>query len=120
MANVFKEIPATIASGASVSTAIRIKGFEAISLELPTFAAQIGAATAVISLDGAETSDGTFRAIHCYSAASGYNLLATPAGTGGFTVLLGPNAKYLPQYIKVRSNTNATAAGYEAIVHVYF
>lgn len=120
MANVFKEIDATIASGLSISTAIKIKGFDAISLELPTFAAQLAASTAVISLLGCETADGTFRDVYCYSAASGFNLLATPAGNGGFTVALGPNAQYLPQYIKVRSNTLATAAGYEAIVHVYY
>jgi len=120
MSNVFKTIPATIASGLSISTAINVKGFESISLELPTFTVQLAAATAVVSLIGAETETGTFRDIHCYSAASGYNLLATPAGTGGFTVSLGPNAKYLPQFIKVRSNTLATAAGYEAVVHVYY
>jgi len=122
MANYFNTIAATIASGSQESSAICIQGFDRIGIEIPTYAAGLNTAAASTYLKGAETSDGTFREIHRYSAASGYNLLGTPSGAGNNIVVFGPEAGYLPKYIKVcitGTNATATAAGHLAVVHVY-
>lgn len=122
MPTYYKETAFTIASGSQETDAICINGQNGISIELPTFTIGLNTAAASITLSGSETSDGTFRPIHCYSAASGYNVFGIPSGAGNVTVALGPMVKYLPKFIKIAvagTNATATAAGYAVTVHMY-
>lgn len=122
MSNYYKTITANITSGSQASTAIKIEGQKGIAIELPTFTIGLNTAAAAVNLTGCETATGTFRPIHVYSAASGYNAFGIPSGAGHVIVSLGPNATYLPKFIKVNvtgTNATATAAGYAAVIHMY-
>jgi len=122
MPTYYKELPATISSTNQESDAINIKGQKGISIELPTFTVGLNTAAAAVSLKGSEDSDGTFRPIYMYSAASGYNAFGIPSGAGNYTVVLNQNSGFLPGFIKVcvsGTNATATAAGYAAVVHMY-
>lgn len=123
MSTYYKSLPATITSTNQESSAINIEGATAVSIEVPTFTVGLNTAAASVSLKGCETSDGTFRPIHAYSAASGFNTLTlVSAGAGNVLVMCGPNAKYLPKFIKVAvsgTNATATAAGLATVVHMY-
>jgi hypothetical protein len=122
MSNYYKELPATIASTYQESDAINIAGQKGIALEIPTFTVGLNTAAAAVAMKGCETSDGTFRPIYLYSAASGYNVFGVPSGAGNYIVSLGPNALCLPKFIKVAvsgTNATATAAGLAVKVHMY-
>lgn len=122
MSNYYKTLNATIANTLQASNAVKIEGQRGLAIELPTFTIGLNTAAAAVTLSGCETETGTFRAIHVYSAASGYNAFGIPSGAGNVIVSLGPNATYLPKFIKVNvsgTNATATAAGYTAVVHMY-
>ena len=123
MPNYYKILPATITSGSQASSAIKINGQQGISIEIPTFTVGLNTAAASVSLTGCDTLTGTYRPIFAYSAASGFNALTVLSShAGNVTVMLGCNAKYLPQFIKVNvsgTNATATAAGFGTLVHMY-
>lgn len=122
MSSYYKTIPAVIASGSQASTAVKIEGQNGIAIELPTFTIGLNTAAAAVNITGCETATGTFRPIHTYSAASGYNAWGIPSGAGHVIVSLGPNAICLPKFIKINitgTNATATAAAYTAVVHMY-
>jgi hypothetical protein len=122
MSDYYKEIDVTIVSGSQETSAVCIRGQKGISLEIPAFTTGLNTAAAAVTMSGSESATGTFRAIHLYSAASGYNAFGIPSGAGNIIVALGPRAQYLPAFIKLAvsgTNATATAAGFTLTVHMY-
>lgn len=116
----YKVLTATIATSASISTAIPIDGWNRLAIELPTFSSGCVSATANVYLQATnDAASGTFRRVQVmgfYSGSSGIYDWEVPASTGNKIVVCEPALNFAA--IKVELSISATAAAYGAKIHV--
>lgn len=119
MPNYFKKFDVTIAKDASTSTnSANLKDFSQVCLELPA-TTNMDTASVKFQVFGCATSTGTFRPVAVQDTTAGELYLWTPRATGNFFLPLGEYGASCPQYLKVHSDTTATAtAGYPCYIHV--
>ena len=112
-----KTVACSMATDTSVTTAVDCRGWNHVSLECPTFAIGMLAATAIAYCKVCATSDGTYRPL--YDVGDGTTNIvkewATVAGTGNFIVPVAPFKGY--SYVKFHFNATASAASFNPVVH---
>ena len=85
-----KRVPATVSTDGSVTTAINVRQWNHVSIEVPTFSDGCVTATANIKCLVAKNSTDTFRPVKemgVYSSASGIEDWEIPSSTGDFKKL---------------------------------
>jgi len=105
----FKQLPCTITTGNSLSTAVNVAGYQNAVLEVPTFSVGVTTATANVQVYGSQTPTGTFRPIRSlgvYSAGSGILEWETPSSNGHFTTEI---PMWGQQWVKVFVSNETTA-----------
>lgn len=98
-----KRIAATMAADATISSAIKVKGFNHVHLEIPTLSVGLASGTADVWVHGCDTETGTFRRMRI----DGTQWCVT-ATTGNLLVFCDPAA--LVDYIKIETSNTATAS----------
>jgi hypothetical protein len=112
-------IDASIATGATSSSALFVGGYNHVAIEIPTFSVGVATATANVYVQVAQTSTGTFRRVKdmgVYSASSGIGDWEVPSSIGNYMVVCDPAAKF--NYMKVELSNVATAV-VSCRVHVH-
>lgn len=106
-----QRIPVTFTTGATSNSAVSVRGFSHVAIEVPTFAAYMGAATANVYVQGCSTINGTFRRIvdeGNYSAGAAIADWEVPSSAGNRTIICRPAARF--DYIKVELSAVTTAS----------
>jgi hypothetical protein len=100
-----------IASAATVTSVLTLGAFNALAVEIPTFAAGVSTTTANVYVQVCDTADGTFRRIAIqgvYSSGSGILDWEVPSSTGARVWQL-PNEVANYNYAKIELSKTATA-----------
>jgi hypothetical protein len=102
----------------SVTTGVDCRGFKHVSLECPTYAIGMAAATAIAYCNVCAASGGTFRPLYDTGKETSDIVQAwnVPAGAGNFIVPIDCFEGY--SYVKFHFNNSASASCYYPIVHL--
>jgi hypothetical protein len=104
-------VDASLASAASKSTFIDIRGVNRIAIEMPAFSTLLATTTANVYVEGGQATTSTFRRVKAsgvYSATSGIDDWEVPSTTGNFIAVCDPIVGF--NYMKVALSTAATDA----------
>jgi hypothetical protein len=109
---------ASVAAGASISSAVPISGFRKYAIECPTFSVGFETANATVRVEVCQTSTGTFRDLYALgvnSAYSGMGAWEVPSNVGGFAAVCEPLAGF--KYAKVKTILNTASAAVNFVIH---